>query len=246
MQEIGTVSELWRYPVKSMRGERLRTAVFDSSGMAGDRRFAVVSSSAPVGKPLLTSRERTAMLLYAPALDPTPGVLTPSGERLPLPSPQLVATLQDALAAPGATLELEHSPDVPLTDVRPVSLVSRATLRALGDDLGGVFDAQRLRSNLILDLQNGQPFEEEQWSGQILQLGIGPDSAQLRVLERIPRCRIVSLDPGTAETSPAMLRRLARQRNGRAAMYAVVVRPGTVAQGAPITLQGQDRSGVPA
>ena len=131
MPFIGTVAELWRYPVKSMRGERLPTAALDLSGMVGDRRYAVASTAAPVGKPLVTSRERTRLLLYQPRLDPTPTVTTPEGLTLPLPSEALVTHLQQHLADPEATLHLEHSPDRPLTDVRALSFISRATLDLL-------------------------------------------------------------------------------------------------------------------
>jgi uncharacterized protein YcbX len=236
MPFLGTVDELWRYPVKSMRGERLKAAVFDASGMVGDRRYAVASSAAPMGKPLLTSRERTRMLLYAPELEPRPTVLTPAGARVPLPSPELLQALQQDLAAPGATLEFEHSPAVPLTDVRPVSFIARSTLDALSHALGSAFDPQRLRSNLILDLADHQPFAEEELTGKHLQFGTDDSAPILRVLERVPRCRMVSLDPETTDTDPHILRYLARHRQGRVAMYASVVQPGTVSVGTLIQL----------
>jgi uncharacterized protein len=234
MHPIGTVAELWRYPVKSMRGERLPTASLDPTGMAGDRRYAVVSNAAPTGKPLLTSRERTRMLLYAPTLDPAPIVTTPSGQTLPLPSPELLAALQQDLAAPGATLELEQSPDSPLTDVRPLSLISCATLDFLARELGASFTPQRLRSNLILNLHDPTPFAEEALEGATLQFGRGPDAPVLRILERIPRCRIVTLNPATAETDPALLRYLAKHRQGRAAIYATVLHPGQIDEQTPV------------
>jgi uncharacterized protein YcbX len=38
---IGTIAELWRYPVKSMGGERLRAAAMSRRGLPGDRGWAV-------------------------------------------------------------------------------------------------------------------------------------------------------------------------------------------------------------
>lgn len=233
MHRIGTVAELWRYPVKSMRGERLPAAAFDPAGMVGDRRFAVVSTAAPIGKPLVTSRERTRMLLYQPRLEPTPVVVTPTGASLPLPSDDLVHTLQQELAAPEATLELEHSPHKPITDVRALSFISRATLDFLAAELGASFAPQRLRNNLILELRDTRPFAEEELDGRQLQLGPGDDATLLQVHERIPRCRIVTLDPETAETDPHLLRFLAKHRQGRIAMYATVVRPGSTPERSP-------------
>lgn len=234
MHHIGTVQELWRYPVKSMRGEQLQTACFDPAGMVGDRRYALVSTAAPVGKPLVTSRERTRLLLYRPRLDPTPVVHTPEGATLPLPSPALLTHLQQHLADPEATLELDHSPDKPITDVRALSFISRATLDHLQHELGTSFTPQRLRNNLILQLNDDRPFAEEELDGQTLRFGTGPDATILRIHERIPRCRIVTLDPDTAATDQTLLRWLAKHRNARIAMYATVLHPGTITTGDPI------------
>lgn len=234
MHSIGTVAELWRYPVKSMRGDRLQTAAFDSSGMVGDRRYAVVSTAAPVGKPLVTSRERTRLLLYQPRLDPESVVTTPEGPTLPLPSEALITHLQQHLADPEATLAFEHSPDKPLTDVRALSFISRATLDLLQQELGAAFTPQRLRNNLILTLNDATPFAEESLEGQHLHFGEGTDAPVFRIQERIPRCRIVTLDPATVEGDQTLLRFLAKHRQHRVAMYATVVRPGTITESAAI------------
>lgn len=234
MHSIGHVAGLWRYPVKSMRGERLHTASFDSSGMVGDRRFAVVSTAAPVGKPLVTSRERTRLLLYQPHLDPEPVVLSPEGDALPLPSAALVTHLQQHLAEPEATLELEHSPGKPITDVRALSFISTATLDFLAAELGDAFTPQRLRNNLIFTLDDPAPFAEEALEGSRLSFGGGPGAPTFLIHERIPRCRIVTLDPVTAEVDQTLLRYLAKHRQHRIAMYATVLQPGDIAQGARI------------
>ncbi len=240
MTRIGTVAELWRYPVKSMRGERLHTAAFDAAGMVGDRRYAVVSTGAPVGKPLVTSRERTRMLLYQPQLDSelgsVPVVITPSGERLPLPSPELIDTLQRELAGSDSTLELEHSPDKPITDVRALSFISRATLDFLARELGNSFTPQRLRNNLILNLDDARPFAEEELEGKTLRFGEAEDATILHIHERIPRCRIVTLDPQTAETDNTLLRYIGKHRSARIAVYATVNHPGTIHENTPIYL----------
>ena len=248
---LGTVAALWRYPVKSMRGERLSTASFDASGMRGDRRFAFASTAAPPGKPLLASRERTAMLRYAPQLDPRPQVTAPDGRCYPLPSPELLALLEAELAAPGAKLDLRTSPARPLTDVRPVSLIFDETLRGLNFELGRKLDPQRFRTNLVLRLDpahaaafrdepkawpspSTHAFVEDMLTG-VLHFG---DSAglTLRLGELIPRCRIVSLDPTSLETDAELLRHLARYHRGRLGVYASVLRRGIVRTGDPVWL----------
>lgn len=41
LRQIGFVAALWRYPVKSLRGESLGEAVIASNGIAGDRAWAL-------------------------------------------------------------------------------------------------------------------------------------------------------------------------------------------------------------
>jgi hypothetical protein len=66
MSVIGQVESVWRYPVKSMRGETLPEVFAGFSGVYGDRLFAFKSSAAPAGFPYLTGREEHEMLLYRP------------------------------------------------------------------------------------------------------------------------------------------------------------------------------------
>ena len=237
VKEIGTIAELWRYPVKSMRGERLDEVFLEANGIRGDRRFAFTSSAAPAGKPLLSSAERTAMLRYAPRGGALPSLAGRGEFPLPLTSPELVADLSAAVAAPGAMLELVHSPDLPLTDVRPVSIISRATIRGLGEELGAAIDGQRFRSNLVLALYGNEPFEEDALSGRQISFGDREDRPVLQVLERIPRCRMVSLDPDTTAADPTILRHLAKVHGGRLGIYARVGRTGLLRVGDRVFLQ---------
>jgi uncharacterized protein YcbX len=62
MEIVGRVESLWRYPVKSMRGESLPEAFAGFAGVYGDRVYAIRSSAAPKGFPYLTGREQPAML----------------------------------------------------------------------------------------------------------------------------------------------------------------------------------------
>src|SRR5512146_2911736 len=66
MRVVGTVESLWRYPVKSMRGEELQEAFIGFPGLYGDRVYAFRSWAAPKGFPYFTGREQEALLLYQP------------------------------------------------------------------------------------------------------------------------------------------------------------------------------------
>ena len=229
--EIGRITQLWRYPVKSMRGEECVDAALNPEGLAGDRRYAIVSDAAPPGAPLLSGAERAAMLRYAPRLSPEAEVVTPEGTRLGLDSEDLLTELQTRTAAQGARLHMLRSPGRPLTDVRPLSLISVQTLRALSAEMGQNIDPQRFRSNIVLTLSSEEPFGEKNFSGATLHFGEGHEAAVVRVLERIPRCRMVALDPATAAEDRTILRHLAQHHQGRTGVYARVLRPGMIRVG---------------
>lgn len=98
-------------------------------------------------------------------------------------------------------------------------------------------DARRFRANIVLRFCDGAapaetaglpPFPEDAFVGHTLQLG---RHARLRVTERDPRCRVVTLDPETAEPDPALMKHLDRFHGGRLGVYAVTVAPGPLRVG---------------
>ena len=177
MSLVGTVESLWRYPVKSMRGEELDEAFFGFSGMYGDRLFAFRSTAAPKGFPFLTGREQEEMLLYRPrfrhperagkppnlseaesmapsinplfadAADLAVDVETPTGELLPVEDPRLMNLLPKRTGA-GNVLTLLRS-ERAMTDCRPISLFSIQTARQLGEEIGTTIDKRRFRTNIL-------------------------------------------------------------------------------------------------
>src|SRR5437868_1796768 len=164
MSVVGRVESLWRYPVKSMRGEPLPEIFVSFAGVYGDRLFAFKSTATPVGFPYLTGREAHQMLLYRPrfrhpekaakpanlaeaealspilnpvAADPADLALdveTPSGEVLAIDDPALARRVS-ALAGDGHLLTLLRS-ERAMTDCRPISLFSLKTARQLGEEIG--------------------------------------------------------------------------------------------------------------
>ena len=225
------------YPVKSMRGERVGNVTLDPEGIRGDRRFAIESSDAPAGKPLLTGRERAAMLLYSPRkVGHEELVRTPGGEWLSLHSSELLQRLSINGSDSERTLSLKRSPERPLTDVRPVSLVSTDTLVGLSREMGRAIDPQRFRSNIVLRLDDGRPSLEDAWNGRTLRFGDEGSFAELLIRERIPRCRMVSLDPDTAEPDNSILKHLARAHQGRLGIYATVQQTGMLREHQPVFL----------
>ena len=256
MVVVGRVESLWRYPVKSMRGEELREAFLGFSGVFGDRFCAFRNSGAPKGFPYLTGRELEQMLLYrprfrhaekaakpvnlveaekiAPGLTPLyPGpadlvvdVETPSGEVLAIDDPALVSLLRKVI--PDAPeLELLRS-DRAMTDCRPISVISNGTVRRLGEELGTAMDKRRFRANVYVDLESGEGFSEDAFVGRKLQIG---PKAVIAILERDPRCKMITLDPDTAEANSQLLRQVVQVHNAKAGVYGAVLVEGIVHTG---------------
>src|ERR671917_1908931 len=188
MTTIGTVESLWRYPVKSMRGEEMTEMFMGFSGIYGDRCYAFKNSGARKGFPYLNANVQQQMLLYrpkfryaeraskppnlieaasiAPGVTPAnaePGemildVVTPSGAVVAVDDPALIEMLCEGLRGENH-LTLVRS-DRALTDCRPVSLISLQTIRQVGQEVGIAVDKRRFRANIYLDLAAGGFGEE--------------------------------------------------------------------------------------
>jgi uncharacterized protein YcbX len=261
MTTVGTLESLWRYPVKSMAGEELTEVFLGFSGFYGDRCYAFKNSAARKGFPYLNANVQQQMLLCRPrfrfpertvappnlaeARSIAPGVtpanadsedmvldvVMPSGAVAAVDDPALTKMLCEGLR--GENLLTLVQSDRALTDCRPVSLISLQTVRQLGEEFGAPVDKRRFRANVYLDLASNKGFAEDQWVGRRLRLG---QSAEVAVLERDPRCKMVSLSPDTGEQNPEVLRKLAEAHGGFAGIYCAVLVEGMVKKGDSIQL----------
>lgn len=227
MLPIGRVALLVRYPVKSMAGEILSETLLTESGIANDRLYAFRSSSAPTGMLHLSGRARRQMLGYAPKLNGNEeiSVTVPSGETYPIDSTSLIKHFNDHIAQ-HSHFSLVRS-QVPQTDVRPLSLISLQTVQQLSTELGVPLDYRRFRANIILDGVAGA-FAEDMLVGKTVQIG---SKASLRILERDPRCRLITYDPDSPITEEPLfeiMRLLDKNHQGRAGVYATVLTPGVI------------------
>ena len=228
---VGVVSRLYRYPVKSMRGEAIdRTRVY-WHGLAGDRRYAFVRGGNTSRFPWLTGREVPQLLRYQPyfAGDDDPGaapvrVRTPQGADLMIDDNALSGELAVRYGAPVHLLQSSRG----IPDSAAVSILGAATVTALGTRIGAVLDPIRFRPNIVIETTNGQPFEEEAWLGGLLAFGEREDSAQIRANRKDPRSMMVNLDPESATQNPAVLREIVRDRDTCAGLYASVEQIGTI------------------
>jgi uncharacterized protein YcbX len=230
--EVGQVAEVWRYPVKSMAGERLEEVEVSWHGLAGDRRWAFVQEHlVRSGFPWLTIRERARMAHYRPAFA-DPGrpdrsatvVTTPDGARLDVVDPALAAEL-----GPGVRVIKQ---DRGVFDVEPVSLITTQSIAAIGELAGTPLDVRRFRPNLLVEAAAGGDFPEEAWVGSVLRIG----DARVRVDQQDKRCVMVNVDPLTTGRDPRVLRTIARERASCLGVYGATVQPGRIRVGDPVVL----------
>jgi uncharacterized protein YcbX len=226
------VEELWRFPVKSLQGERLDRAAVVSDGLAGDRRFAIVDAETGLA---LTAR-RVPQLLFASAR------LVGDDLEITLPDGS-VATDDDALSAwlgrpvllvDGRVKYDALSAECPVDETEVdwfsyeggegafhdapiwrVSLISKATL--------GAWDRRRFRANVVLDGEG-----EDALVGGDVRLG----DAVLHVESPIVRCVMITRpQPDGIERDVDVLRTINRDRGSCIAIGATVRSPGDVRVG---------------
>jgi uncharacterized protein len=256
---VGTVESLWRYPVKSMRGEELEEAFAGYPGMYGDRVFAFKSSASPAGFPYFTAREQRRLLLYRPhfryadkaalpvnlteadRLGAGPlsadvselmvDVETPGGQTLAVDDPALIELLLNDIDNKHQ-LTLMRS-QRPMTDCRPVSILSLQSARQLSDETDTPIDKRRFRANVYLNLESDIGFGENEFVGRSLKIG---PKVLVRILERDARCAMITLDPDTAERTPAVLKKVAQAHEGTAGVYGAIIVEGVLHKGDAVEL----------
>jgi uncharacterized protein YcbX len=257
MSLIGKVDSLWRYPVKSMRGEELDEMFAGYAGVYGDRLFAFRSSTAPEGFPYFTGRDQRHMIRYRPRfrdrekaarpinllaadkngaapLSASPEELmidveTPEGDLLAIDDARLREILS---AGQEKQLTLIRS-DRAITDCRPLSLFSIQTAQQLGAETGMEVDKRRFRANVYLDLPDLKAFAEDDLVGRSLRLG---SKVVVSIIQRDSRCMMITLDPDTAEKSPDILKTVAQRHDGFTGVYGAVVIEGMLRKGDPVEL----------
>lgn len=259
MSMVGKVESLWRYPVKSMRGEELEEVFAGYPGIYGDRVFAFKSSASPTGFPYFTAREQRKLLQYRPrfrhpdkAARPVnlteadkmgAGALsadiselmvdieTPAGQTLAIDDPVLIEMLRSEIDQKHQlTLMRSHRA---MTDCRPVSIFSLQSARQLGDETGMQMDKRRFRANVYVDLTSAVGFGENDLVGRFLRIG---SKAVVMILERDPRCMMITLDPDTGEKTPAILKKVAQAHDGMAGVYGAVIVEGMLHKGDSVEL----------
>ena len=248
--ELGRISAIFRYPVKSMAGELLDVARLGWHGIEGDRRLAFRRLTDKSGFPWLTASKLPQLLLYKPVrldsnanskngeLLPT-HVRTPDGKEYELRSDELREELSSRYGSDVELMNLNHG----IFDESPISVISLGTVHSVARESGrGVdsCDLRRFRPNVVIETNSAEPFEEDRWVGRTLMFGEGNTGpvpiASIGITMRDERCVMVNFDPDTSEQDSKVMKTIVRMNENYAGVYGTVVSAGELRVGQVVTL----------
>jgi uncharacterized protein len=208
------VAEIWRYPVKSMAGERIPTAEITREGIVGDRVVQVQN-----GRGLtITSRTHPGLLAFKATLGAEG---EPRVNGAPYAAPEVAEAVRGVVGA-GARLVRDDSTD--RFDVLPLLVATDGAIAHLG------VDRRRFRPNILVGGVEG--LAERVWPGRRMRIG----TAVVGFKKLRGRCVMTTWDPDTLEQDPSVLERIIAELGGRLALDTFVVEEGRVAVGDPVEL----------
>jgi uncharacterized protein YcbX len=208
------VAEIWRYPVKTMAGEKLQQVRIGPLGLEGDRVVHVEDARAQV----ITSRSHPRFLAHK-------GTLGPDGEPLvdgrPWTSPEVAAKVA-AIGGPGA--KLVRFDGAERFDVLPLLVATDGSIAAFGHD------GRRLRPNLVIGGVEG--LTEREWPGACLRIG----KVLIGVQDLRSRCIMTAYDPDTQVRNKDITREIYRRFEGKLALNCFVIEGGDISVGDEVEL----------
>lgn len=208
------IKELWRYPVKSMAGERLTQVRMGELGFEGDRKVLVRGGN---GR-LLTSRTHHQLLGLR-------GTLGPDGQALisghPWNSEEALALVRNAVG-PGAELIYHEGPA--RFDILPLLVATDGAIEAFGHDF------RRLRPNIVVGGAEG--LGERTWPGKCLRVS----DAVIGIQDLRARCVMTTYDPDTLVQNPRVLKEIVQKFGGELVLNCFVIRGGELKVGDSVEL----------
>lgn len=208
------IAELWRYPVKSMAGERVPFAELSAQGIAGDRAYQVRRADGRI----VDARAHPKLLALHPALN-AQGELRINGQ--PWDTPAMASIVEEA-AAVGPGTRIVRREDSERFDVLPLLIATDGAVAAFGHDY------RRLRPNILIGGVEG--LAERTWEGRALRIG----AALVGVLRLRGRCVMTTWDPDTQQQSPEVFEQITERFDGKLALDCWVITPAKIHVGDPV------------
>lgn len=208
------LDQIWRFPVKSMAGERIAVAELTANGIVGDRNVIAVDSR----RRSVNARKHGRMLGMHATVSVDGDVLVDG--RL-WSDPAVTQRLREA-SVPDAELMPYDGPE--RFDILPLLITSDGALQAFGHD------PRRLRPNLVIGGVDG--LAERLWEGRRLRVG----EAIIHAVDLRGRCPMTTWDPETLEQDRGVLRDIAHRFEGTFCLNTEVEKGGVIREGDPVEL----------
>ncbi|HZQ24215.1 MAG TPA: MOSC N-terminal beta barrel domain-containing protein [Terriglobales bacterium] len=242
--QIGHVEAIFRYPVKSMCGERLEAANMGWHGLDGDRRLAFRRVDDRGGFPWLTASKLPDLLLFTPrrhengAQEELPThICTPDGEEMPVFGDALAMEVGRRYGAPVQMMQLKHG----IFDEASISVIALDTVHEIARVAGGTPDVRRFRPNVVVRSLRPVPFQEDEWLGAVLSFGERQEAPTITVTMRDVRCSMLNLDPDSASSAPEWMKAVVRANQNNAGIYGTVTRMGRLEVGQAVFLSAPNK-----
>lgn len=230
----GEVKQLWRYPIKGLRGESLRSALIDFDGMAGDR---VLELKEPGGDKSVWGGSHPKMMAWEAAYPAQCGCADAAAGDPVVYEPSGAAWAADDAALPARLAEsIDADKGVELRKVKReygrVLVVFEASVRKLSEQLGREVEALRFRPNVIVDADL-EPFAEVDLEpGLAIRLGDNEFTLQ----KPCERCVLPSWDPNGANVRDKELHRhIVTELGNHFGIYLRISETAQIAVGDPIS-----------
>lgn len=232
MKKVGRLQSIFRHPIKAMRGEQLASCQVDAFGLYGDRGYCFLDESRN-GK-YLSADVVPALLGYAATL---------SSETKSDDYPEVRVVAQDGSVHAWGESLFSHVGETAKRSITPIRstpqeggknwedhilLVTDASLREIARLIGWEqIDPRRFRGNLVVVLEDDEPFAEDAWIGKQIKI----NDVVLQVNKHCERCMYVNIDPDTLVSSPAVLKTCVKRHENHFGVYASVISQGSLSEG---------------
>jgi len=232
---VGQLAGLRRFPVRSLGGEAPDEALVSGSGLAGDRIYDLFDEEQSVA---LTVANAPFLLRYRARyldpmvrggdLEPWIRVRIPGGAEVALSDRSWIEDLSRRCNRPVRLRPRPHAD----SDPAPLHVLSVPTVRFLEKQYGGTLEPVRFRSNLLLELPEARPFEEDRWIGRQIWIG----DVLLEIVKTCDCCLVATLDAETPERAPGVLNAIVHGRGGVIGVYARALAGNRMRVGDPVAL----------
>ena len=217
------IAEIWRYPVKSLAGERLDSAELGPDGIIGDRGVLVFDLQT---RRLITSRTHPKLLGLKASLGPD-GKPFINGRPWDDPESALAVML-----AAGPNARLIDWDGLERFDVLPLLVATDGAIEAFG------YDHRRLRPNLVIGGVQG--LAEREWPRRRARIG----EAVVEFVKLRGRCVMTTYNPDTLEQDLRVLRHIVQEFNGTLALDTAVIQGGQIAVGNKVEFLAEDQKSI--